>query len=270
MDTLNNAQFIKEFGKLCDRMDENRWHEKNSGNISYILAEEEVNLIPKTNKSYTINLNVKVESLKGKYILCTASGKHIKNVSSDPFNNSGIVKIANCGTKCEVVWGFNDGGRPTSEFSTHLLTHQTRLKIDPKHRLVVHAHTTNIMAMTFVHELDDCSFTRSLWKKCTEAIVVFPEGVGVLPWMLCGNSEIGYATAEKMKTKRIVVWALHGIFAAGESFDDCLGLIETVDKAAQIYMMTLGHKNLNTIEDSQLKELAEAFKIDYRKDYLKK
>jgi ribulose-5-phosphate 4-epimerase/fuculose-1-phosphate aldolase len=28
--------------------------------------------------------------------------------------------------------------------------------------------------------------------------VVFPDGVGVLPWMLCGTNEIGEATAKKM------------------------------------------------------------------------
>ena len=122
--------------------------------------------------------------------------------------------------------------------------------------------------MSFVHELDERSFTRTLWKMTTEAIVVFPDGVGVLPWMLCGNKEIGILTAKKMKDQRIVVWAMHGVFATGTSLDDCFGLIETVEKSAQIYMMTSHIKKVNTIEDAQLKLLAETFKANYKKHYL--
>ena len=33
----------------------------------------------------------------------------------------------------------------------------------------------------------------------TECAVVFPGGVGVLPWMVCGGAEIAKATSELMK-----------------------------------------------------------------------
>ena len=182
--------------------------------------------------------------------------------------NAGIIKIQDNGAYADIIWGFNDAGRPTSELSTHLLSHQARLKVSSKHRVVMHTHATNIMAMTFVHPLEDRSFTRTLWKMCTESIVVFPDGVGVLPWMVCGNAEIGIETAKKMEKTRFVIWSMHGVFATGESLDDCFGLIETVEKSAQIYMMTAHLKKVNTIEDAQLKALAEAFQIKYREGYL--
>ena len=50
--------------------------------------------------------------------------------------------------------------------------------------------------------------------------------------------------------------------------DEAFGLIETVEKAAQIYMLTCSQPRINTISDSQLKELAEYFKVKYRKDFL--
>jgi rhamnulose-1-phosphate aldolase len=122
--------------------------------------------------------------------------------------------------------------------------------------------------MTFVHELEDRSFTRTLWKMMTECIVVFPEGVGVLPWMICGNDEIGLATAEKMKEYRICVWAQHGIFAAGRNLDEALGLIEAVEKAADIYIKVMNGNILQSITDAGLKALAEAFGLDYRRNFL--
>ena len=91
------------------------------------------------------------------------------------------------------------------------MSHIERLKLDPKHRIVMHTHPANIIAMTFIHELNDRAFTRTLWQMITECMVVFPEGVGVLPWMVCGNTEIGIVTAEKMKQYRSVIWGQHGI-----------------------------------------------------------
>ena len=31
---------------------------------------------------------------------------------------------------------------------------------------------------------------------CTECLVVFPDGVGIIPWLVPGTNEIGVATAE--------------------------------------------------------------------------
>ncbi|MBD5512443.1 MAG: class II aldolase/adducin family protein [Acetatifactor sp.] len=45
--------------------------------------------------------------------------------------------------------------------------------------------------------------------------------------MLCGTNEIGVATAEQMKTARLVVWSQHGIYGAGADLDETFGLIET-------------------------------------------
>jgi rhamnulose-1-phosphate aldolase len=122
--------------------------------------------------------------------------------------------------------------------------------------------------MTFVHDLDERLFTRSLWKMCTEAIVVFPDGVSIVPWMLCGTKEIGQSTANNMRKSRIVIWALHGVFAVGETIDDAYGLIETVEKAAQIYMLTKNHPLINEISDDNLRELAEYFNANVRENYL--
>ena len=113
-----------------------------------------------------------------------------------------------------------------------------RLSVDPENRVVIHCHPTHTLAMNYVYELDKKKFTHTLWEMCTECIVVFPDGVGVLPWMLCGTNSIGEATAEKMKEFRLVIWGMHGIYGAGCGLDETFGLIETVEKAAQIYMLT--------------------------------
>ena len=148
------------------------------------------------------------------------------------------------------------------------MSHMARLEANPENRVIMHSHPTNTLAMNFVHELDEKKLTHSLWQTCTECIVVFPDGIGVLPWMVCGTNEIGVATAEKMKDYRLVVWGMHGIYGAGKDLDEAFGLIETVEKAAQLYMLTAHLPRVNTIHDEELAEVAEAFGLEYRKDFL--
>ena len=264
-----DAPFVTEMRKTTVNMYRLGWDERNGGNISYLLKDEEVaEYLDLNHVIRTIPLGFDASGLTGKIFIVTGTGKYFKNVEEDPENNLGIVKIAKNGKDAELLWGFQDGGRVTSEFPAHLMSHMARLSVDPENRVVIHSHPTNILAMNFVHELDEKKITHTLWEMCTECIVVFPDGVGVLPWMLCGTSSIGEATAEKMKTYRLVIWGMHGIYGAGKTMDETFGLIETVEKAAQIYMLTVHLPRVNTIRDEQMKELAEYFGVSYRKDFL--
>ena len=59
-----------------------------------------------------------------------------------------------------------------------------------------------------------------------------------------------------------------GLIGAGKTMDETFGLIETVEKAAQIYMLTAHLPRINTIKDKEMMELAEFFGVKYRKDFL--
>ena len=270
---VTTALFVQEMCNTTANMYRLGWDERNGGNVSYLLDEQQVaeyldlNKVIRTIPLMGVNeVDFDVTPLLGKIFIVTGTGKYFKNVKDDPENNLGIVRIVKDGV--ELLWGFADGGRPTSEFPAHMMSHMARLAVDPEHRVVMHCHPTHTLAMNYVHELDERKFTHTLWEMCTECIVVFPDGVGILPWMLCGTSEIGKATANKMKDFRLVVWSMHGIYGAGKTLDETFGLIETVEKAAQIYILTCNRPRLNTITDAQLKQLAEFFKVDYRKDFL--
>ena len=209
----------------------------------------------------TIPLGFDAAALAGKIFIVTGTGKYFKNVASDPETNLGIDRIAADGQTAELLWGYQDGGKFTSEFPAYLMSHMARLSVDPENRVVMHCHPTYTLAMNYVHELDEKKLTHTLWQTCTECIVVFPDGIGVLPWMLCGTNAIGEATAEKMKQFRLVIWAMHGIYGAGKTMDESFGLIETVEKAAQIFMLTAHLPRINTIRDDQLIELARSFGV---------
>lgn len=275
MKDILTAPFVQEMCKTTANMYRQGWDERNGGNISYMLEEEQVAEYLDLNKVIRTIPFMGVEAasfdavpLEGKIFIVTGTGKYFKNVEGDPETNLGIVRIAKGGKAIELLWGFKDGGRPTSEFPAHMMSHMARLKADPKNRVIMHCHPTYTLAMNFVHELDEKKFTHSLWDIMTECIVVFPDGVGVLPWMLCGTEEIGRATAKKMEEFRLVIWGMHGIYGAGRDMDETFGLIETVEKAAQVYMAVCGKPRVNTITDDQLREIAKLFKVKVREDFL--
>ena len=150
-----------------------------------------------------------------------------------------------------------------------MLSNAARLRVDADNRVVMHCHPTNLLAMTYVHSLEERAFTRTLWQMGTECAVVFPDGVNVLPWMLCGTNEIGEATAAKMATARLVVWAQHGIYGAGKDLDETFGLIETAEKAAEIYMKIAHPALVNTLDDAQMQQLAAHFGVKLREGYVR-
>lgn len=269
MKNILTAPFVEEMKKITLNMYTQGWDERNGGNISYMLDEKEVGEYLDLNSVIrTIPTGFNAKPLAGKIFIVTGTGKYFKNITDDPENNLGIIRISADGENAELLWGYKDGGRFTSELPAHLMSHMSRLSVDPENRVVMHCHPTNTLAMNFVHELDEKKFTHSLWETCTECMVVFPDGVGVLPWMLCGTNEIGEATAEKMKEFRLVIWGMHGIYGVGKDIDEAFGLIETVEKAAMLYMLAAGKPRVNTITDEQLKEIAEGFGVNYRKDFL--
>ncbi|MGN1413421.1 MAG: rhamnulose-1-phosphate aldolase [Anaerovoracaceae bacterium] len=269
MKDILSAPFLTETRNAAANMYRLGWDERNGGNISCMLDEKEVvEYLELQAVKRILPLGFEAGSLAGKLFIVTGTGKYFKNVNDDPERNLGILRISGDGNSAELLWGFCDGGTFTSEFPAHLMSHMARLSVDPGNRVIIHCHPTHTLAMNYVHVLEEKEITHTLWQMCTECIVVFPDGIGVLPWMLCGTNEIGEATAEKMKTYRLVIWGMHGIYGAGRTMDEAFGLIETVEKAAQIYMLTAHLPRINTITDGQLKQLAEYFGVNYRKDFL--
>lgn len=269
MDLLQ-APFLKEMVATTTNLYRLGWDERNGGNISYLLTEEEV--LPFLDVDHVIRqipMIFDASQLIGKYFIVTGSGKYFKNVIDNPAANLGVVRIAADGRTLELLWGLENDAVPTSELPSHLMSHIARLEVDPENRVIMHNHATHLLAMTFTHEMDERAFTRTLWQMCTECLVVFPEGVSIIPWMVPGTNEIGEATAAKMKETRLVMWPQHGVYGAGKDMDEVFGLIETAEKAAQVYTYVQAQGGVKqTITDENLWKLAHAFNVEPRVGYL--
>ncbi len=270
---ITEVEFIQGFIRMCNDGWEQGWHERNGGNLSYRIKDEEIAAVKEylNEDGAWAEIGTSVPDLAGEYFLVTGSGKYFRNVSLDPENNICIIELDNKGENYRIRWGLKNGGRPTSELPSHLMNHEVKKAASGgAHRVIYHAHTTNVIALTFALPLKDEVFTRELWEMATECPVVFPSGIGVVGWMVPGGRDIAVATAELMKQYDAAIWAHHGMFCSGEDFDLTFGLMHTIEKAAEILVKLLSMRpdKLQTITPQNFRDLAVDFHVTLPEKFL--
>lgn len=268
-----DTKFVRGFIKMADDGFQQGWHERNGGNLSYRLKPEEVEGIRTrlSDSGEWIPIGVSVPGLAGEYFLVTGSGKYFRNIIVDPEACIAIIELDDKGENYRLRWGLVEGGVPTSELPSHLMNHEVKKRVtDGRHRVIYHAHTTNIIALTFILPLDDVIFTRELWEAATECPVVFPQGVGVVDWMVPGGRDIAVATSKLMEQYDVAVWAHHGMFCSGEDFDLTFGLLHTVEKSAEILIKiySVSPRKLQTITPDNFRAVGKAFHVELPERFL--
>ncbi|MCI9582623.1 rhamnulose-1-phosphate aldolase [Clostridiaceae bacterium] len=267
-----DTTFARGFIRMADDGWRQGWHECHGGNLSYRLAKEEVKAVEddlRRERGWT-PLSVQAGELAGDHFLVTGSGKFMRNMTLYPSDSFGMIEISDAGDAYRIVWGLTGGGLPTSELAAHLMNQAVKKrKSGGACRVIYHAHPGNIIALSFVLPLKDEIFTRELWEMEPECAMTFPAGMGVIPWMVPGTREIGELTCRMMEEYDVVLWAQHGIFTAGETFDSAFGLTHTVEKAAEMLMKVIsagGKRNVPSAQD--FRDMAEVFGLDLPERFL--
>ena len=239
------SKFMQDFIKMADDGYKQGWHERNGGNLSYRLKKGEVDAIRPRLYRDTVwqPIGTEVPGLAGEFFLVTGTGKYFRNIIVDPEACLAIIEIDESGSNYRIRWGLVEGGNPTSELPTHLMNHEVKKKLtDGRHRVIYHAHTTNTIALTFVLPLEDEVFTRELWEMATEC----------------------------MEKYNAVIWAHHGMFCSGETFDLTFGLMHTIEKSAEILIKVLSMvpQKRQTISPENFRKLEEGFHISLPERFL--
>ena len=134
MNHILEAPFVREMCHITANMYRKGWDERNGGNISWILEETAVTQYLDPNEVLrTLPLSFDASALAGRYLIVTGTGRYFRNVERCPQENMGVIRIAQDGRSYDILWGFEHGGKPTSELPTHLMNHIARLRVDPQH-----------------------------------------------------------------------------------------------------------------------------------------
>lgn len=71
-----------------------------------------------------------------------------------------------------------------------------------------------------------------------------------------------------MEQFRLVLWSFHGVYGAGKTIDETFGLIETAEKAAEVYTYVKAQGGIKqSITDENFKALAKKFGVKPNCDF---
>ena len=273
--TVLESECLERFTRMCMDGFLQGWHEANGGNLTYRMTEADVEACKAdfAPRGEWVEMGVQADNLKGAYFMTTGSGKFMRNAQLEPEQSIGIVQINDAGDAWQIVWGLENGGKPTSEFPTHFMNHSIRMAAtEGANRVIYHCHCPNIITLSTLVEPDARTWTRILWKSMTECVIIFPQGVGLVPWMVPGGAAIAEATAALMDKYDAVVWTQHGMFVSGNSFDAAFGMMHTIEKSAGLYLSARaangGKEPGFLISDAQLIEVCNDFNVKPNMDFL--
>lgn len=141
---FDDAWFVRAMVKATTDMWDKGWDERNGGNVSLRLLPEDVAPYLAPADPRRLPLSEALPELAGQHYVVTGTGKYFRNVQLDPAENLGVVRVTADGKAVEILWGYTDGGGPTSELPSHFKSHLARQKATQgRDRVVMHCHATN-------------------------------------------------------------------------------------------------------------------------------
>lgn len=267
-------EFFYEYAALCDAASAKGWHEANGGNLTYRLDEAQVaGLKPVFSKGRWVDLKRPVPNLSGQCFLMSASGAFLSKMFTDFESLAGVIQVNDSGRAWRTLWGFDGGANPSSELETHLAAFDVAMRAgDGADRVVYHAHGPNVIGLSSVIEPNPRAWTRALWKIMTEGVIVFPEGLGVAPWMVPGSPELAERTCRIMERHRVCIWTHHGLMSRAAGFDEVFGMVDTVEKCAGIFLNAMaangGSKPSHLVSDDELRAICKRYSLDVNEEFL--
>ena len=103
-----DAEFVQGFIRMANDGWEQGWHERNGGNISYRVKDEEVESVKEELEPKEWRpIGTTVPALGGEYFLVTGSGKYLRNVIIKPEDSICMIELDQAGENYRIVWGLS-------------------------------------------------------------------------------------------------------------------------------------------------------------------
>jgi rhamnulose-1-phosphate aldolase len=240
--SLELNSLLSQLGQVGKRLSDIGAAEGAAGNLS-ICFREPLDVTVLFPKMQIVELPVPAPELAGATLIVTGSGRRLRDIMDAPTANLACI-IVESGGRTGKMFTSHDCPfkRVTSEFNSHLAVHHDQMRSrNVKFHAVLHAQP---IYLTYLSHMADYQneqyFNRHLLRWQPETILNFPEGIGVLPFILPGSTQLTIETMLAMREHRIVVWSQHGVIAkCDDSIFHALDMIEYAETAAHYEFLNL-------------------------------
>ncbi len=257
-------KLIDNIGRVANYFWERDWAGGNAGNISVQLKDfkEIHNNVHCNGGKFTAPFPM----LAGDYYIVTASGRRMRDILNKPEENLCIVRIDDRGESYNVLWGCKTGRFPTSEFTSHLGAYNVRKETGNPVSVVMHTQPLDMITLSLIPEYQSSEkFSELIWKMQPETIINIPEGIAFLDYEIPGSEELAAKTVKAFRDGfRILLWANHGVIAAGNDLDEVLDLIDHANSSSVIALklMEAGYNPRNLgLKNNNLTDLCRRFNL---------
>ena len=256
MNQYDFTQHIEAIGEAGLHMTQIGAAEGAAGNISVFVRDLE-DLDRNFIQQAVIPLPVKALSLAGGWVLVSGSGQRLRDLATRPETSLCALHIDVEGETAELFSGVKQ--RPTVELNSHLAIHTDQVgTYDLDFHAVVHVQPVYLVYLTHIERYTEFNFlNRRLFRWQPETIVLFPEGIQIIPFQILGSVDQMEATRSAMDRHKLVVWQAHGtVSRSDESVQKAGDLVEYAETAAHYEVLNLqAGEPTQGLADEQLRHL---------------
>ncbi len=233
---------LKEMGEVGKRVSMIGAAEGAAGNIS-VCVRDTVELREYFPQVTWIDLPVPAQNLIGATIFASGSGRRLRDIAESPTTNLAAIIVEDGGKTGRMFTAIDcPFKRVTSEFNSHLAVHNDQMKLRPvKLHAIVHAQPKHLTFLSHRAQYQNEHYLNThLLRWQPETILNFPEGIGVLPFVLPGSEQLMIESVVSLREHNLVVWSQHGVMArADDSILHALDLVEYAETAAEYEILNL-------------------------------
>jgi rhamnulose-1-phosphate aldolase len=235
------AAVAREMAEVGTHLWTRGWAERNAGNLSVDVTELVPSEEPDPARCIRVRGTIAQPELAGRCFFITATGARLRELADRGEQCLLLVRIEERLDGYSVLWGGEGTSPATSELPAHLEVHALLRRSGSPYSAVVHTHPTHLIALTQIESLArQDALNQLLWSMHPEVKVFLPEGVGFAPYRCPGSTELAAATVEALRDHRLCLWEKHGCVSVGRDVVEAFDLIDTANKAAEIYLLCRG------------------------------
>jgi rhamnulose-1-phosphate aldolase len=263
--SLELNSLLNQLGQVGKGLSDLGAAEGAAGNLSICFREplDVTVLFPQTQ---IVELPVPVPDLAGATLIVTGSGRRLREISEAPTANLACI-VVEAGGRTGRMFTSPDClfKRVTSEFNSHLAVHHDQMRSkDIKLHAVLHGQPLHLTYLSHLSDYQDQQYlNRHLLRWQPETILNFPQGIGILPFILLGSAQLMIETMLAMREHQLVVWSQHGVMArSDDSILHSLDLIEYAETAAHYeYLNLIGGKLSEGLSSEHLLAVSASWNI---------
>jgi len=236
----NLSEIIRATREVAGWLWERGWAEKNAGNISINVSPSMIVKSGRMEYDNPRKLVRRFPALAGQSMLVTAAGSRMRDLSRDPAQYLGIIRIDGRGDAYRVTWSGRDPllFQPTSELPSHLAIQEFFIIRRNGNKVVLHTHPDELVALTHLPAYKTArDLNRMLRAIHPEITYHVPRGLGWVPFLKPGSQALGRATVHALRRHDVVLWERHGCLVTGPDIVGAFDLIDVLNKAAKIFFL---------------------------------